>query len=75
MLRIPLPLLLALVLFTTLVTSVAAAPTVPFNVAFYYAEKPPLDELQAFDIVVVDPDASAFNRENTKPAIVSCLPT
>ncbi|MDD2499680.1 MAG: bifunctional glycoside hydrolase 114/ polysaccharide deacetylase family protein [Geobacter sp.] len=57
MLRIPLPLLLALVLFTTLVTSVAAAPTVPFNVAFYYAEKPPLDELQAFDIVVVDPDA------------------
>lgn len=27
------------------------------SVAFYYAVTPPLDELQAFDIVVVDPDA------------------
>ena len=55
--RISLLLLLISVLFSVLVAEVGAASTVPFSVAFYYAEKPPLDELQAFDIVVVDPDA------------------
>ena len=55
--RISLLLLLMSVLFSVLVAEVGVASTVPFSVAFYYAEKPPLDELQAFDIVVVDPDA------------------
>lgn len=36
--------------------AVAAARPLPFSIAFYYASKPPLDELQAFDIAVVDPD-------------------
>ena len=49
--------LLMLVLFSAFVPEVGAVSAAPFSVAFYYAEKPPLDELQAFDIVVVDPDA------------------
>ena len=36
---------------------VLASPPGPFTIAFYYAALPPLDELQAFDIVVVEPDA------------------
>jgi uncharacterized protein (TIGR01370 family) len=36
--------------------SAAASPAVPFSIAFFYAPKPPLDELKAFDLVVVDPD-------------------
>lgn len=34
-----------------------ALADVPFSVALYYAPNPPLDQLQAFDIVVVEPDA------------------
>lgn len=35
----------------------AATDNSPLSIAFYYATRPPLNELQAFDIVVVDPDA------------------
>lgn len=58
MLRISLLSLLVLVLFSELTAEAAAVSAESFSVAFYYAEKPPLDELQAFDIVVVDPDAA-----------------
>ena len=43
-----------------------ASPSVPFSVAFYYAEKPPLDELQAFDIVVIEPDAVGVRPQSYK---------
>lgn len=43
----------------------ADLPT-PFSIALYYAAKPPLDELQAFDIVVVDPDAVGITPNRYK---------
>lgn len=55
--------LFALTLLTVLqslgVSAHAAAPPVPTSgpaFAFYYGENPPWDQLQAFDIVIVDPD-------------------
>ncbi|MCE1225086.1 MAG: endo alpha-1,4 polygalactosaminidase [Geobacteraceae bacterium] len=53
-------LVVVVMFFSSLVTEVGAVSAEPFSVAFYYAEKPPLDELQAFDIVVVDPDAAGI---------------
>lgn len=44
--------LLALLLLCLLPTSASAGPAI----AFFYGSNPPWDELQAFDIVVVDPD-------------------
>jgi hypothetical protein len=46
-----------------------AAPT--FSIAYYYANNPPLDELHAFDIVVVDPDTvgvtpKAYNTSHSQ---------
>ena len=64
--RIHLHFLLILVLFAAFVMEAAAVTTVPFSVAFYYAEKPPLDELQAFDIVVVDPDTVGISPRRYK---------
>lgn len=50
--------LLTLLVFCAVGAAPALAfPPGPFSVAFYYADKPPLDELQAFDVVVVEPDA------------------
>lgn len=43
-----------------------ASPPGPFSIAFYYAENPPFDELQAFDIVVVEPDAVAIHPQTYK---------
>lgn len=51
-----------------LMTQAIAASAAPFSVAFYYAEKPPLDELHAFDIVVVDPDSVGILPEQYKSA-------
>jgi polysaccharide biosynthesis protein PelA len=56
MLGIAVSLLLLLTGLTQIATA-ATAPVTASSIAFYYAAKPPLDELQAFDIVVVDPDA------------------
>ena len=53
-----LPILL-LALAGTLATADGAAaesPTTLPNIAFYYGKQPPLDELSAFDMVVVEPD-------------------
>ncbi len=36
---------------------VLALADLPFSIAFYYAPNPPFNELQAFDLVVVEPDA------------------
>ena len=44
----------------------AVMPSTPFSVAFYYAAKPPLDELHAFDVVVVDPDAVKTSPDRYK---------
>ena len=39
-------------------TCAASNPdSTPFSIAFFYASNPPLDELAAFDVAVVDPDA------------------
>lgn len=35
----------------------SALADLPFSAAFYYAPNPPFNELQAFDLVVVEPDA------------------
>lgn len=40
-----------------LLAPVSVRADVPFSVALYYAPNPPLNELQAFDLVVVEPDA------------------
>mgnify|MGYP001809742322 CR=1 FL=1 len=55
-------LLVLLVNITSAVTDAVAAPD-QFSVAFYYAEKPPLDELQAFVLVVVDHDSVSARAE------------
>lgn len=64
--RLCLHFLLILVLFAAGVTEAPAVSAEPFSVAFYYAEKPPLDELQAFDSVVVDPDTVGIQPEKYK---------
>ena len=47
--------LMILLAFSRPVTAEEPLPA-PFSIAFFYAANPPLDELKAFDIVVVDPD-------------------
>lgn len=42
----------------------AQPETAPFSIAFYYAVNPPLDELKAFDIAVVDPDNAGTSPAN-----------
>lgn len=64
--RISLMFLFLLLVNTTLtVTDLLAAPSLS-SVAFYYATKPPLDELQAFDVVVVDPDTVGISPKQYK---------
>jgi hypothetical protein len=41
-------------------------PSARFSIALYYAVNPPLDELKAFDIVVVDPYAVGIQPEKYK---------
>jgi len=53
-------LLLMLLAYTTPAVTAAVAAPGQFSVAFFYADNPPLDELQAFDLVVVDPDAAGY---------------
>jgi hypothetical protein len=49
-----------------------ASKTTPPAVAFHYGDNPPWDELQAFDLVVVDPDhvknPASVNRPHTQLA-------
>ncbi|MSM38414.1 MAG: hypothetical protein GJT30_02145 [Geobacter sp.] len=40
-----------------MVCAAAPAHAADFSIAFFYAESPPVDELKAFDLVVVEPDA------------------
>ncbi len=47
---------LLLVLLPVFSSPAVADQPPPFSIAFYYAANPPLDELKAFDIAVVDPD-------------------
>lgn len=47
---------LLLVLLPAFSSPAAADQPSPFSIAFFYASNPPLDELKAFDIAVVDPD-------------------
>ncbi|MBT1071846.1 bifunctional glycoside hydrolase 114/ polysaccharide deacetylase family protein [Geobacter chapellei] len=51
---------LQLVVMIIVILAAAAAwgTPAPLSVAFYYADNPPVNELKAFDIVVVDPDHS-----------------
>ncbi|RMH37572.1 MAG: hypothetical protein D6690_02000 [Nitrospirae bacterium] len=42
--------------FLTFAFTVRVAFASEFSVAFYYGEHPPVDELQAFDVAVIDPD-------------------
>lgn len=46
------------VLFIILIAAAAWGNSAPLTVAFYYADNPPVNELKAFDIVVIDPDHS-----------------
>lgn len=48
--------LLALIMIMLLAVEVWGAPR-PLSVAFYYGKDHPLNELRAFDVVVVDPDS------------------
>ncbi|MDF1760418.1 MAG: endo alpha-1,4 polygalactosaminidase [Coxiellaceae bacterium] len=60
---------LAFILITLGATSNALANYLP-SVAFYYGSQPPVDELHAFDVVVVDPksgvDPKKFNDKNSQ---------
>ena len=49
--------MLRILLLVILGLYAAIASAEPFSVAFFYADSPPVAELQAFDIAVVDPDA------------------
>lgn len=49
--------MLRILFFLILWSGVAVASTDSFTVAFYYADRPPAAELQAFDIAVIDPEA------------------
>lgn len=54
--------LISIITLSVIASPVFAMDRAPsFSVAFYYASTPPLDELKAFDIVVVDPDAVAVS--------------
>lgn len=55
--------MLRIVLFLSLLLYAALAFAEPFTVAFYYADRPPVEELQAFDIAVVDPGAGLSPSE------------
>lgn len=57
-------LVLLVSLFPQPVRAVTPAPAA-FSIAFFYAANPPLNELKAFDVVVVDPDhLAAFPKEH-----------
>ncbi|MDF1797162.1 MAG: endo alpha-1,4 polygalactosaminidase [Coxiellaceae bacterium] len=60
---------MALALFSASVSCHTLAAKLP-SVAFYYGIHPPVDELHAFDVVVVDPDAGLkpkkFNDQNSQ---------
>lgn len=58
--------LLLLFDYPVIASATQTAPTVPFSVSFYYAANPPLDELQVFDVVVVDPDAVGVSPQAYK---------
>lgn len=47
-------------------SSAAEPATSPFSIAFYYASNPPLEELQAFDVVVVEPDVVGVSPQSYK---------
>ena len=42
----------------------SAAAEQQMNVALFYGANPPLAELRAFDVAVVDPDAASITPEN-----------
>jgi uncharacterized protein (TIGR01370 family) len=54
-------LLLILSLGAVHCSSAVASSSAPFSIAFFYAPNPPLNELKAFDIAVVDPDAAGIS--------------
>lgn len=66
------PIIFLIILVSVFVLhSASASASAPFSIAFYYAAKPPLNELKAFDIVVVDPDTagiapSQYNSSNSQ---------
>ena len=71
MLRFAVYLSLILPLLAVQYASASESPAAPFSIAFFYAPKPPLNELKAFDLVVVDPDTVgvsplAYNSSNSQ---------
>ena len=64
--RLSIILLLVLLVNTILVVTDTVAAAGQFSVALFYADNPPLDELQAFDVVVVDPDAVGISPQTYK---------
>lgn len=56
MLRFAVYLSLIVPLLVIQYASASEPPAAPFSIAFFYASNPPIDELKAFDLVVVDPD-------------------
>ncbi len=62
-------LLMCLLIMLAFSQSAGANPVpAPFSIAFFYAANPPLDELKAFDIVVVDPDHSGISPREYQTA-------
>jgi len=43
-------------------------PALPFSIAFNYHGSPPINELQAFDIAVIDPDARGIDPRASRKA-------
>lgn len=60
--------IIVLLTIPVLAQPVRAAQAAPFSIAFFYAANPPLDELKAFDIVVVDPDQAGISPAEYRTA-------
>jgi len=64
--RTPVVLLVLLLICVAQNATASVLPSARFSIALYYAVNPPLDELKAFDVVVVDPDAVGIQPEKYK---------
>lgn len=60
--------LIVLLSAVCLLAPVSVRADLPFSVALYYAPNPPFNELQAFDLVVVEPDAAGVAPSSHRSA-------
>lgn len=62
--------IITILYFPLAVIGHAASVPAPFSIALYYASEHPLDELKAFDVVVVDPNSgitpSSYGSKNSE---------